>query len=302
MMLLKTMLEGGIMDAVGMVNKYLTTPHLFADRKRNAFYPSEASVISRISGYVLGKCRRAVYYSWKDVPKTNEIDARGMWTMNFGKQIELMYTGYFKELGIWAGNNMKYHDKARNISGETDIFLFDKKKIVGVEIKTAYGYGFQKNVKNFPKPDNLMQVMLYLDYFGTHHDITTFILLYHSRDTMENLQYTITLMKEPIEGTDEVQTFACVNGTPYREFSLEDMYMRYGELGMFLINEELPPKDYTYCYSMEESEDRFNKGVISKTALANAKSGKKTDSDWRCLYCSHLDHCWATKRAEVKAR
>ena len=101
---------------------------------------------------------------------------------------------------------------------------------------------------------------------------------------------------------DEHGTFPIVDGAPLKVFYLEDVYNRYEELGKHVIIGEAPPPDYKYGYDFTESEERFAKGKISKTAFAQIKSGKKMDSDWRCLYCGYLDKCWPEKRAEVRGK
>ena len=289
------------MRVTDRVNEYILNPHIIGERNRTAHYPSEASIISRTDGNVIGKCHRASYYGWKGIPKTNETDARGMWTMNFGKELENMYTEYIKQIGIWAGNNIKYYDTLHNISGEIDIVVFDgeiggkTRPVSGIEIKTAYGYGFQKKVKVFPKIENLLQVALYLDYFKFPY----WTLLYHSRDTMENLEYKIELIEEKGVDNQVIGKHLLVDSIPVRIFMLEDIYTRYAQLGEYVMANTLPPRDYTYGYDMDTSIQRFADGKISKTKLAQVKAKKGTDSDWQCLYCSYLDECWKEKRAEI---
>ena len=281
------------MRLIDKINQYILDPHIVTDRHRVSHYPSEASIISRTDGTVIGKCHRASYYSWMGEKPTNEIDARGMWTMNFGKKLEDMYTENFKQLGIWAGNNVKFFDPIHNVSGEADIFVFDEgQKIIGVEIKSAYGYGFQKKVTQFPKMENLLQVALYMKHFPY-----PWKLIYHSRDTMENVEYNITMANEEVNG--KMMEFLYVNDIPVRVFYIEDIYTRFQQLGEYITKKILPPREYTYGYTLEQSVDRHSQGQISKTKLAQVKGKKATDSDWQCLYCSHLDRCWRDKRREI---
>ena len=265
---------------------------------RTAHYPSEASVISRTDGMVIGKCHRASWYSWKGIKPTNPPDARGMWTMNFGKKLEDMYVEYIKQLGIWAGNNIKYYDKIRNISGEIDLAVFatkDTNEIIGVEFKSAYGYGFQNKIKKFPKIENLLQVALYLDHFQFPY----WKLVYHSRDTMENVEYKIELVEVKGENNETTGKHLIVDSIPVRVFMLEDIYERYKQLGQYVIENKMPPKDYTYGYTFGQSEQRCKTGQISKQKLSKIKNKKATDSDWQCLYCNYLDECWKNKREAI---
>jgi len=274
------------------VNDYICNPHISSDRGRKGYYPSEASAIDRNTGVCLGKCLRAAYYSWSNVEKTNPVDARGNWTFAFGSAIEHLYTQFFKEIGIWRGNNVKFYDRVRNISGEVDIFVVNLEgSIIGVEIKTAYGYGFQKNIKVAPKPENLMQVGLYLDNFP---DIKYWILIYHSRDTQEQVEYHVS------RGPNN--NLIINHAIPINNWTMDDVYVRYDQLGQALMTKTEPKQDFTYMYTMEESVKRFAMGTISKTKMGKVEKKTETDSDWHCLYCGYLDHCWKEKRASIKLK
>lgn len=280
-----------------MVGNHLTNPPFRADRDRSAFYPSEASIISRTDGKVIGKCHRAVWYRWAGVPETNPTDACGAWTMNVGKKIEEMYIEYSKQMGLWVANNIKYYDKEHNVSGEVDLIVHERsvvderetEELMGIEIKTAYGYGFQKNVKSFAKIENLLQVALYLDFFK----FPKWRLVYKSRDTMEDVEYTVTMAQ------DDKGKYLIVSEVPVRMFYIEDIYARYQQLGEYVIKNEMPPRDYTYGYAPEQTANRMASGEISKSKASKIKRGAVVDTDWNCLYCSHLDECWKQKRQEI---
>lgn len=291
---------------IDTISKYITTPTILEKRARFSHYPSEASIVSRIDGKLVGKCHRASWFDWMGIEPTNKIDMRGRWTFKMGNVIEAAYTEYIKQAGIWAGNNIKFYNREHNVSGEADIFIFpapNSEKIDGVEIKTAYGYGFQKSVMQFPKIENLMQCGIYLDYFsqelGTYGDgkqvLDTWHLIYKARDTQEEVEYIITMAEE------EKGKYLQVDGIPVRLFYLEDVYNRYKTLGNYVIKNEMPPQEYTCGYSLEQSEQRFKNSEISKTAMAQIRAGKKIDSDWRCLYCNHLNRCWKEKRVPQRS-
>lgn len=286
------------MRIIEQINQYLVNPHTIDKRARFSHYPSEASIISRIDNSTIGKCHRASWYNWLGYEPTNPVDQRAEWTFEVANRLEGAYIEFCKRIGIWAGNNVKFYDREHNVSGEADIFIFEPipqdqwkdrtpvNEINGVEVKTAYGYGFQKQVKEGPKIENLLQVALYLDYFGCPR----WHLIYKARDTMEDTEYIITMAQ------DKNGKYICVDGVPVRIFYLQDIYDRYNVLGQHVINKTLPDRDYTYGYSPEQSEWRAKNGLITKSKYAAVKAGKVTDSDWQCLYCSHLDRCWEQKR------
>ena len=126
-----------------LINEYLVNPHTIDVRGRFSHYPSEASVISRLDSSIIGKCHRASWFSWKGIEASNPLNPRAYWTFETAKSIEKSYVEFCKQLGIWAGNNIKFYDSKHNVSGEADIFVFDQpstthKDMRGVEIKTAY--------------------------------------------------------------------------------------------------------------------------------------------------------------------
>lgn len=280
------------MKIIHEIDRYITDPFVIDKRGRFAHYPSEAKAISRVDGEIIGKCHRATWYDWMGYEPTNPVDARGRWIFLMGKLIEGGYVEYCKQLGIWAGNNIHMYDQVHNISGEADLFIFnEQREIEGVEIKTAYGRKFQKEIKVFPKLDNLLQVALYLEYFKM-----PWHLIYKARDTQEDVEYIINL------DSSTPDKFLYVDGNPCHLFYLEDIYTQYKVLGEYVINKKIPPRDYTYMYSMEESEKRLAEGKITKNRMVTVKNGKGTDSDWNCLYCGHLDRCWVEKRATLELK
>jgi hypothetical protein len=282
------------MKVIELINNYVVNPYVTDIRGRFAHYPSEAKIISRIDGEIIGKCHRASWYDWMGEKPTNPPDARAQWTFLVGKLIEGAYIEYCKQLGIWAGSNIHMYDKIHNISGEYDLFVFNpERKLEGVEIKTAYGYGFQQSVSKFPKIENLLQSAIYL---ANRTDITAWHLIYKARDTQEDVEYILTI------GENEAGKHIIVDGNPCLIFYLDDIYNQYRILGEYVINQQLPPRDYTYMFDIEQTRERFKKGKITKTKLSQVEKGVKTDSDWQCLYCNFLDKCWCEKRADLKLK
>lgn len=285
------------MRLIDVVNNHITNPYVIDKRGRFAHYPSEARVISRIDGEVIGKCHRASWYNWMGETPTNPPDARAMWTFAMGSMIERQYVEYCKQIGIWAGNNVHFFDQEHNISGEADIFVWNRSTpeitMEGTEIKTAYGWGFQNSVSKFPKLENLMQAGIYLNHFP----ITCWHLVYHARDTQECVEYIITKQQD-----EHGNIWLVVDSTPVLMFTMQDIYNSYRILGEYAINKQLPPRDYTYIYDIAKSRERLAQGKITKTKFSAVEKGKATDSDWQCLYCEHLDRCWIEKRAQMKMK
>ena len=271
---------------------------MVSKKKRYAYYPSEASIISRTDGKTIGKCLRACWYDWKKFEPTNPVDARGLWTFAMGNAVEDVYIEQIKRLGIWAGDQIDFYDLPHNISGRVDAFVYNKEdnKIEGVEVKSAYGRSFDYAISKFPKIENLLQVALYADYFKREFDIYNWHLIYKCRDTQQECEYIIGIDK------DDIGSFLTVDSVPLKMFYVQDIHIRYKKLEEHVIRNQEPPRDYTYAYSLEESEKRCEVGEITKSRLSKVKKGEITDSDWQCLYCNHLDRCWPEKRANMKLK
>lgn len=285
------------MKIIEQVNNLMLNPSMVSRKKRYAYYPSEASIVSRSDGKVIGKCIRACWYDWCKFEPTNPVDARGLWTFKMGDAVEAVYIEQCKRLGIWAGDQIDFYDIPHNVSGRVDLFIMNHdQEIEGVEIKSAYGRSFDISISKYPKIENLLQVALYADYFKREYDINTWHLIYKCRDTQQECEYIIGIEK------DDHGAYLTVDSVPLKMFYVGDIHIRYKKLEEHVIRNQEPPKDYTYGYSIEQSEQRCKDGEITKSRLAKVKKGEITDSDWQCLYCPHLDRCWSEKRASLKLR
>ena len=193
------------MELIKKVDSYLEAPRAVSPpRYHRGYHPSAASCIIKNEydeDEVVGKCQRDSYWSHKSVEKSNPMNARGRRITTVGKKMEEWEVLKYKEMGIWRANNVKFFDTDHGISGEVDAFVWDeyKKCLVGVEIKTGYGYNFQKDVigrpdrKGKPKLDHLMQVMLYMNFF---RDIPLFKMVYIDRGNAARAEFNITIDKK----------------------------------------------------------------------------------------------------------
>lgn len=276
----------------------MLNPPMLSKKKRYAYYPSEASIVSRTDSRTIGKCLRATWYDWTGLSPTNPVDARGLWTFAMGNAVEDTYIEQIKRLGIYVGEQIEFYDIPHNVSGRTDVMIMNREldKVEGVEIKSAYGRAFDYAISKYPKIENLLQIALYADYFKREFDIDIWHLIYKCRDTQQECEYMIGLDK------DEIGTFLTVDSVPLKMFYVGDIHIRYKKLEEHVVRNQEPLKDYTYAYSLEQSIARCEAGEITKSRLSKVKKGDITDSDWQCLYCNHLDRCWAEKRANMKLK
>lgn len=273
-------------------SKYIIPPN----SPRTTFWPTEASFKGQDG--VIGKCLRQAWYDHKGFKATNPVDAKGQATFDLGNMVEAWYIDKAKQIGIWAGDGIRYYDEKFNISAKMDLFILEDNRLTGVECKSFYGHYAEKEIKEGPKTDHLMQTSLYLDYmnrlYGDDRSYWSgrFYIEYFGRDTCLMYEHLVELTKGE-------KTYPIVNSIETQIFNVEGIAERYKELELYKGIEQEPPRDYTYAYSDEEVEAQYAQGKISKAKYAAWKKGTKTISDWRCVYCSHLDRCWPEKRKQI---
>ena len=138
-----------------------------------------------------------------------------------------------------------------------------------------------------PKPEHLMQTMLYLNHF---EDVPYFSIVYIDRGDMTKGEHQIELFK----ASDLNKRFAIVNGEPQLEFSIGKIYQRYLSLDQAVQRKDPPPRDYTIRYSADQVTTLTSAGRLSKTKQEDFKKGKLV-GDWQCLYCSYRTKCWGNR-------
>jgi hypothetical protein len=283
------------MELIKSVDSFMEKPMpISPPRHHRGYHPSAASCIIKNEydeDETIGKCQRANFWSHKSVEKTNPMNARGIRICTVGKQVESWEVLKYKEMGIWRGNNVKFYDTDNLISGEVDAFVEDvqTKNLIGVEIKTGYGYMFQSQVigrpdrKGKPKLDHLMQVMLYMNFFK---DVPLFKLVYIDRGNAARAEFNITIDKN----TGGVK----IDGQRYCErLTIPAILHRYEELGKCLEDDALPERDYELQYSKEKLQFLYDSSRLSKTDCKTFdRNGHVEKGDWRCSYCDYKDYCW----------
>jgi CRISPR/Cas system-associated exonuclease Cas4 (RecB family) len=218
------------------------------------------------------------------------MTSRGKRITSVGKIVEEWEVERYKEMGIWRGNNVKFFDEENNISGEVDAFVYDGdiNKTIGVEIKTGYDYQFRKEVignpgrKGSPKPEHLMQTMLYLNYFK---DIPCFKMVYIDRGNAARAEYSVTL--------DKSSGGAIVDGKRImKDITIPGILHRYKKLNEHLSDGTIPPRDYQLQYSPEKMKLLYDSGKLSKKDSEMYSKNKDIQKgDWNCSYCSYKDYC-----------
>ena len=295
-----------MIEIVSMTDEYCVAKNIQDSSNRKSreigrYWPSEASVeyINECGvRSVVGKCARAIWYSIHNIEQTNPPDAVGLRKMGAGRIIEAEERRIGEEMGIVVRDNdipdefrcegmgprrfIKHISDEIRISGEIDmLYKVDGKYYIG-ELKSGYGYMFNRDIitKGQPKKEHLMQIALYLDTFK---QVEQGILLYIDRGEAEKRQFIIQVLPNGIITVDgEAESIVTLNGILSR---LD--YVHYHS------KENAPPTgDFTGFYSDQTIESYHKAGIISKTKYNNYKKGRCGFlGDFQCMYCSYKQLC-----------
>lgn len=287
-------------DLFAALDEHITRPRFGAPREKR-FYPSEASVEvidSNGDRQVLGGCLRASYFRLTATQGMPE-DARSQFIFEQGSRVESMLIDWWKEMGIWAADHIKFVDYAHNISGELDALLVEPSgQLYIAEVKSFYGYNAKaelfgnKSKDGMPKMSQLLQTLIYLDFFKER--IPYARMVYFARDSVDRRTFKIELAE--MNG----ELYPKVEGTILTTFTMNDIYARYASLQRMIDAGQVPPNDFELQYSPAKIEAQYAKGNIGKTKYDKYKSGKVRDGaylgDWNCRYCRYCNQCWGVTR------
>lgn len=268
---------------------------------KNTLWPSQASVVSRTNGEVIGKCLRASYYEKTGETPTNPVDDAVVAMGYMGTKIEDGIIELLKNQGLWENNNVKW--QAHGISGEVDILIrvlntdgpIPVEENYVVECKSCSGYYVNKElfgyyegagsnrsyVKGKPKDKHLLQSVLYA-HVAKEKGFKGTIIFYVSRDESKFAEFLITV-------DDNGRIF--VNDELDARFTVQDILDRYAVLQQAIDNKELPGRDYQPEYSDAEVERLYASKEISKTAKDNHINRTKLYCDSECNYCEFKLKC-----------
>ena len=274
------------MELIKAVDSHSEDPCVVSPpRYHRGFHPSGASCVVKDEydeETITGKCLRASFWAFKSIKKSNPMNARGKRICSVGSMVERWEVDRYKEMGIWRGNNVKFQNKDSDISGEVDAFVYDEKgdEVIGVEIKSGYGYQFQSKVigkpgrKGNPKLDHLMQVMLYMDYF---RDTRLFKLVYVDRGNAARCEFDITI--------DKKDGGVKVDGKRFqKELTIPSILHRFNILKDHLDNDSLPVRDYQLQYTDERVQFLHDSKRLNKAQERQYEKEQKVElGDWRCI-------------------
>jgi CRISPR/Cas system-associated exonuclease Cas4 (RecB family) len=249
------------MDLITKIDNYLLSR---ASRKRTSHYPSD-----------MGTCKRQMWYKWKDIEKTNPIEAGALWKMEIGNGIHDLVHGFLKDSGMDIIAEVEFKEKIEGleypISGRVDnLFVDDEGKTCGIEVKTSFGRGIVEIQKTrTPRPEHITQIATYL-YFT---NIEKFYLVYVGRDNAYRTQFLIQKIEDKIltfyDGTGEVNLIS-------RERLINDL--KTIEKNMSSLTP--PPREHVAVIKNKEIKSKIQHKTIEHK------------SDWQCVYCGWGKLCW----------
>lgn len=144
------------------------------DKEQTRFYITDA-----------GKCSRAVFFKFKNAPRT-EMDAKVLRMFDHGDQVHQLIMRPLlgiREIHVVASEvNIGPQEL---ISGRADAIISDGKDLYVLDIKSMNSMIF-RNLEE-AKEDNINQLQLYLHFFK----IPKGILLYVNKDTLELKEFLI---------------------------------------------------------------------------------------------------------------
>lgn len=266
------------------------------------FYPSEASVKyidENGEEKVEGGCLRKSFYRMTRTGDPDGTTPYSEWIFALGTAVEKILVEQWKQMGIWVGNNIKFYDKQRNISGELDCVIRDPgtNELICVEVKSVAGYNANKEVfgnkstPGGPKTSQLLQTLIYVDQC-TPLGINHFKMVYYSRDGADRREFNIDLID------DNGVKRPTIDGKVDYRFTMEDVYSRYSQLKEYLQTGELPPRDYEAEYTPEKIDRLYQLGEIGETAFVQYKKNpeKHPIGHWMCKrYCAFYKTCYNIK-------
>ncbi len=274
------------------------------ETRQRHFYPTSASCIAP-DGTIIGACARKVVLEFWGYPITDPAKADMHYVWGLGKSVETMCLEWFKQMGIYKANAVRFYDPDFNLSGELDGVLCEapgSKNLFGWECKSGHGNYFITNqitgkngVPPAPKDENLLQVCVYLDYFK---QLPYFNLMYIGRDDCSRTEYIIRLTE--IDGKKYPQ-ITRASGSTYidKRISTAAIYNRYMDYALHASKDILPKADFKPIMTQEEVDKELEDGLISKAKHTRFTKGESLTTSWRCVYCQFKTYCRSLPQGEV---
>lgn len=268
-------------------------------KEYDRYWPSQSSaIIYRGNGpEVIGKCHRAIYYRHKGV-LGDHVKPRSDWLMSEASALEQIVHEKSEEGGILINSNQSFriynpYEPEQLIKGEVDGLIRDPKTGATVleEVKTSSGYSFKSDIydkyNGEPRDSHLCQVAVYLIAF----EIDYANLIYFDRGKLNHRTFFVRIDEDG---------YILVDDEPFYDMNTDSIFKRYAKIYNQVNNNEKPERDYCPKYSLEQIEEKVDRGEISKSVYKKYCDGKyKILNDFYCRYCNYFDTCIKNYKEDV---
>lgn len=299
-------------------------PSVRHDRHSLTLHPSAASVVVKRHGQaqVIGGCNRQEYYRLKGYPQFGESNLDWNIFARMGKKAEDLIEELLLENGFQAGlqtlaREHPLFERNLGLSGRSDLILWDyvSQRPVGVDVKSV-GEWKAGQVMEKPWEEHVLQCAVYLDYYQNQipknqAQMEFWYIWYVARSESWNLKKK--KHGSPFQGlwdyrigltnAGEAVVYGCAAPEVWSHITIDEVYRRFGELQVFVENNQVPPRDYLLNYSEEHlawmhKYDllvlKKHKDEVKKWKAKGAPQGQLglDLGDFECRNCPYVQECW----------
>lgn len=232
-----------------------------------------------------GDCIRKLFYKYKGIQESEPIPANNLIKMDVGtgihasfqkrilRQLAQKNIPAFTEVEFFADLGL-----CRPLHGYIDFAWKENDQWIGAELKTMYGFAIQDARRNGPKPEHIIQSIIYASQtlkIGEYENVrfNSFQIYYYSRDNGDCIKFTLDIRND--NGVD----VWCIDGTPFG-MDYAAIIGKFRLLDDMLKDDDIPERPYNVAIRNGEIVSRFQ------------RDKKELKSDWQCLYCQWRSHCW----------
>jgi hypothetical protein len=194
-----------------------------------SYNPSSASI--KIGDKVFGKCLRALVYTLLEYPQP-PLEPKSLWAIGMGNWIHEGLQKAFLRAVPDAKTEHEFEidlGLSRPLRGRLDILM--PKEEWAVELKTCYGRALNgvDGIKNRPKPEHLLQVMLYVNALKLKGGE----ICYVARDNVYRISYSVPFGSVDMSNSGKIY-----------QFTYEGILDRFRQADTFVLSKSLPQRDF----------------------------------------------------------
>jgi len=230
-------------------------------------------------------------------------------------------------------NNVFTNGKLDVIIKDDEVYnILEIKTIDGFKVNDVFGYNDKRPL---PSANNLMQAMVYkyksrMDEIelkdGSKIMVKDVYLAYVDRGSNSKMYFKIDLTEDgyPVitsirENGSVIETIDMSKENGFEELiaksttstsddarlaackiNINDIFEKSDRLYQYILDNKVPPKDYSLMYSDEELERQYHCGRISKIKYNKQLKGKEKCGDFKCSTCAYLNKCLSDDGIKIK--